>query len=331
MRLVLAPSIAVLMLLPSAARADVIPPYDKPLDCPPGHQVAASHGGYYCQPPLPTSCPPGHLPRVSGSSAYCEPPPKEPCPPGSEWTSQSVDEGYCMAGSSCENGDCGPEATCVPASFCLAWTCFRCSMSRIVGLCRSDADCPQGGLHDLYDMDSPGGKRCIRSYYCDPKDKRVAADFRGPAPQAPLPIELSVLPERELPGCAAESCPAGQLCLPLSLCVGAIRSGQETAPVLGSCERGARCPANSVCARRFRCVEPRILRPTRAGKPVTSEPAPTGRLPPGAGDSPPAARRGGCAACALAPAEGGSLLLLAGGGALLAWLRLRRARARRGR
>jgi hypothetical protein len=316
------------MLLASAARADVLPNFDKPLNCPPGHRVAASHSGYYCQPPLPTSCPPGHIPSVSGSSAYCEPPPKEPCPPGSEWTSQSVDEGYCMAGSTCENGDCAAGATCVPASFCLAWTCFRCSMSRIVGLCRSDADCPQGFP---YDTEFPGGSRCTRSYFCDPKDKRVAADYRGPAPQAPLPIELSALPERELPSCAAESCPAGQLCLPLSLCVGATSSGQQTPPILGSCERGARCPDKSVCTRHFRCVEPRSMRPTRAGKPVTAEPAPAGRLPAGAGESPPAARRGGCAACALAPADGGWLLLLAGSGVLLAWLRLRRRTgARRG-
>jgi hypothetical protein len=145
-------------------------------------------------------------------------------------------------------------------------------MSRIVGVCSSDADCPE-----VHGYGGPKSQKCYHQYLCDPKSKRVAADYKAPAPQKPpAPIDLAVLPKHELAGCGYESCPRGQLCLPLSLCVGELGKG---APVVGSCEHGATCPEKSTCIRRFRCVDPKVHKPTREGKPVTAAPSQPGQLP----------------------------------------------------
>jgi hypothetical protein len=197
----------------------------------------------------------------------------------------SAEDAFCKAGSSCERSPCDPDATCVPASFCLRWTCFRCSRSRVVGVCSTDADCPDGHGDGAGDSKPPD---CIHQYVCDPKIKRVAVADRAPAPQkTPAPILLSVLPKRELASCVNRGCPAGQLCLPLSLCVGEKPSGSEQdAAVVGSCEHDARCPEQSTCIRRFRCVNPKLLRPTREGKPVTAAPSQPGKLPEAVKQSP---------------------------------------------
>ena len=239
----------VFLLLGSMATADVVRP--PPARCPRGHTPATSHGGAYCRPPPPRSCPAGHVPRVVERTAYCEPPPKEPCLPGSDWTSQSLQDTYCLAQASCAEGSCGDGATCVPTSFCLTWTCFRCSMSRIVGTCKTSADCPKG-------------VSCFREYRCDPKKKRAPVK-PSRATQPLADAKLGTLPKHEPADCGYQSCPAGLQCVPLSLCLEGADSSTErrpgTTPVVGSCSGGARCPGKSVCSRRFRCVDPKLLKP----------------------------------------------------------------------
>ena len=322
---------AMMLALASSARADVVPP--PPDQCPADHTPATGHGGPYCRPPARTDCPPGYKSRVYERDAYCEPPPQEPCPPGSDWTSLSAGDGFCIVGSSCRQDACGPDATCVPTSYCLDWTCFRCSMSRITGLCRTDADCDRGYGYSEEDPERP---RCVHQYLCDPKVKRVAASYQAPMrAEPPAPIVLSVLPVHELASCGYESCPSGQLCLPLSLCVGIGPTGSGTpqagvTPIMGSCAGDTHCSGRSTCIRSFRCVDAQALGPTRNGRPVTAEPSPQARLPEpiaGASGAGPAARRGGCAACATTLPESGSRLWLAGLGVLAAFcLLLRRTK-----
>jgi hypothetical protein len=164
----------------------------------------------------------------------------------------SQQDTFCFAQGSCADSSCGDEATCVPTSFCLTWTCFRCSMSRIVGSCRTNADCP-------------AGVRCVRDYRCDPKKKRAPLKpSRGPQPLAE--VKLGALPKHEPADCAYQSCPAGLECVPVGLCLeraDASAAPPNTTPVVGSCNGGVRCPDKSVCSRRFRCVDPKLMTPAR--------------------------------------------------------------------
>jgi hypothetical protein len=128
-------------------------------------------------------------------------------------------------------------------------------MRRIVGSCKTDADCPKG---------RPGSVSCVREYRCDPKKKRAALKST-PTPQPLADAKLRVLPKHELADCSYQSCPAGLECVPLSLCLAGSPNERRpgTTPVVGSCSGGAPCPEKSVCSRRFRCVDPRLLKSAR--------------------------------------------------------------------
>jgi MYXO-CTERM domain-containing protein len=176
---------------------------------------------------------------------------------------------------------------------------------------------------------SSPGPTCIRQYRCEHKNKRAPADYRpAPGVKAPAPIDLGVLPRHELPSCGSQSCPGGQLCLPLSLCIPRVDTPKPgVTPIVASCEHDAPCPEKSVCTRSFRCVDARALHPTQDGKPVTKQPAQRARLPgedKGIEGS-PRGHHGGCAACATVGPRG-HLMWLAGLAAAVGLLLRRRRR-----
>ena len=293
-----------------------------PSNCPPGHQPSTGHGGPYCRPPPPKSCPAGHLPKVDRTNPYCESPPTKPCPAGSDWTSQSASDNFCQAASSCGLESCSAGQRCVPTSFCLAEVCFRCGHSRIVGTCRTQADCP-------------GSSQCTHEYRCDPKTKRVAPGYVPPAnPIRPRSSRRPArVPKLEPPQCGHENCPADLSCVPLELCTQSNpdrsweRPKPGVTPVSGSCAGDGKCRRpHASCSRLFRCLSASALKaPPPSPDPVaplgTSSSQPEGIevLPgPAPGATPLPAPRG-CGSCAApSAASGASWWWLLAGLALLA-------------